>query len=151
MFSRKIGEMAECIEQEPRLRKIVEFVNDNDLVKMKAGHYVIDGMELYMNIDEYRTQPFEQRKYEAHEEYVDVQCILSGQESIFIEHVRDLRVKDSYDPERDIAFLEDGKKPVRFDLHEGDFMVIYPGEAHKPCVVLEQECEVKKAVFKIKV
>lgn len=149
MIYGQLDNLEQYVEKEARLQAVVEFLTQNDLQSLPVGRCDINGSLLYVNIDEYTTQPFEERNYEIHREYIDVQCILEGQESIFIEDREDLQVKIPYDRERDIAFLEDGSNAREVKMYAKDFLVIYPQEAHKPCVHLEQSCHVRKAVFKI--
>lgn len=138
------------LNKEPILNYVSKFVKENDLNSLSAGSYEIDGRKVYVNIDEYETQPFGERSYEAHEKYVDVQLIIQGQESIYIDEKKDLKIKTEYSDEKDIAFYEDGNNGQNVELTENEFLVIYPSEAHKPCVMCGDKCQVKKAVFKIR-
>lgn len=149
MIYGQLDKLEEYISEESGLSAVVSFLKENDLIALSVGRHEINGKFLYVNIDEYDTQLFKDRNYEIHQQYIDVQCILDGQESIYIEKGINLEEKVSYDAEKDIVFLQDGMDAVEVKMHANDFLVIYPEEAHKPCVQLEQPCHVKKAVFKI--
>lgn len=149
MIYGQIDKIGQYVEKEARLKGVVEFLLQNDLLNLPTGRHDINGQLLYVNIDEYTTQPFADRSYEIHQRYIDVQCILEGQESIFIEAEEGLQTKTPYDHDHDIAFLEDGINTTEVKMHANDFLVIYPKEAHKPCVQSDQSEYVKKAVFKI--
>jgi biofilm protein TabA len=49
--------------------------------------------------------------------------------------------------EKDIAFLPEQEKTVI--LNEGDFVVFYPGEVHKPLCAVGAPAKVRKAVVKM--
>lgn len=149
MIYGQLDKLKEYVKDETSLHAVVSFLENSDLKSLEVGRHNIIGQSLYVNIDEYETQLFEERNYEIHRKYIDVQCILEGQESIFIEDGAKLQNKITYDAEKDVAFLEDGENVVEVKMHANDFLVIYPHEAHKPCVQLEQSCHVRKAVFKI--
>ena len=51
--------------------------------------------------------------------------------------------------ERDIAFLSAGEQEKTGILNEGDFVVFYPGEVHKPLCAVGEPAKVRKAVVKI--
>ena len=60
-------------------------------------------------------------------------------------------ITDEYE-QSDIAFLKNTDADVSFVYKEGDFAVIYPNEAHRPCVAPDSKngVKVRKAVVKIK-
>lgn len=150
MIKGNIDVIDTLVDKEPVLSYVSKFIKENDLNTLSTGSYEIDGKKVYVNIDEYETCPYAERNYEAHEKYVDVQMIIQGKESIYIDDKKDLEIKTEYSDEKDIAFYKDGNNGQNVELAEKEFLVIYPSEAHKPCVMLEEKCRVKKAVFKIK-
>jgi YhcH/YjgK/YiaL family protein len=42
-----------------------------------------------------------------------------------------LRVKEAYDPSKDIKYYHDGETYNQFKLNEGYFVIYYPDDAHK--------------------
>ena len=53
--------------------------------------------------------------------------------------------------EKDIAFLAEGQQEKTVILNEGDFVVFYPGEVHKPLCAVGAPALVRKAVVKMQV
>ena len=51
--------------------------------------------------------------------------------------------------EKDIAFLPAGEQEKTVILNEGDFVVFYPGEVHKPLCAVDEPAKVRKAVVKM--
>ena len=58
-------------------------------------------------------------------------------------------VKD-YVQEDDFLPME-GKKNGSVVLREGDFLICYPGDAHRTAVAVEGSKKIKKAIFKVRI
>ncbi|MBR2299712.1 MAG: YhcH/YjgK/YiaL family protein [Alphaproteobacteria bacterium] len=106
--------------------------------------------KMYANAEVYNSRA--EGPYESHERFIDVQCVLEGQEEIELCPVDKLSVTEEYDATRDIAFY-DGKTPCtdKVILKAGECCIIVPGMGHKPCMDSEGKHFVKKVVFKIPV
>lgn len=110
-------------------------------------HVINDNV--YANVQEYNTK--EIGYFEAHKNYIDIQILLKGEEIIEYTSVENLKVKDEYDPQKDIAFYFDTNNTVMpIKLEKGLFTVLYPHEAHKPQMIYNELQNVKKVVVKIK-
>jgi len=112
--------------------------------------YEIQGDDIYAIIASYNTK--EPHKFEAHLEYVDIQCLLEGQELIESTILNELTVDVPYDSEKDVAFYlkTDSLKTVSH-LLPGIFIAFFPHDAHMPGVSVGDSPEfVKKIVVKIK-
>ena len=55
------------------------------------------------------------------------------------------------DEEKDVEFYNDGEKKTEFTFKAGEFMVLYPHDAHKPSMAIGEPLPIKKLVFKIRV
>ena len=51
--------------------------------------------------------------------------------------------------DKDIAFLPQGEQEKTVVLQEGDFVVFYPGEVHKPLCAVGENAKVRKVVVKM--
>lgn len=103
----------------------------------------------YVNIESYSTQCRAERRFEAHQKYIDVQYMISGNEIITICPVEELECVEQYDAKKDIAFFRNEPKGIDFILSENDFLIFRPGEAHMPCICICEQKPVRKAVVKI--
>jgi biofilm protein TabA len=112
--------------------------------------YEVQGDDIYAIVASYNTQ--EPHKFEAHREYVDIQCLLEGQEVIESTALNGLIVDTSYDPENDVAlYVNKDSRKVISHLMPGIFIVFFPHDAHMPGVsVGDSPAFVKKVVVKIK-
>lgn len=106
--------------------------------------------KMFCNAEWYDTRA--KGPYESHEKFIDVQCVVAGQEEIELCPVDRLTVTEAYDPSRDIAFY-DGETTCteKVVLNAGECCVIRPGMGHKPCMDNEGKHFVRKVVFKIPV
>lgn len=120
---------------------------DNDTEK---GRITIDGENIFINFSEYTNKNVKDCPYESHRKYIDIQFVISGREFIDICPAEGLKVTEDRLETDDIAFFENGDAFSRADLTEGTFVVIFPEEAHRPCVAPDGVgVMVKKAVAKI--
>lgn len=98
-----------------------------------AGRYEIDGDRLYAMVQSYNLHPVRPEKLEIHRNYVDIQLLLAGRETIVYRPVDGLPVTAEYDAVRDIAFYHlDEKGSVAIPLEPGNFALFFPEEGHLP-------------------
>ena len=129
----------------------VKFINSLNK-NIQLGRYELEN-GVFANVEKYETKLIEKAKFEAHNDYVDIQILLQGNENIFITDKNILTVSAPYDKDRDICFYSDklnSSMSVRLD--SSNFVVIFPHEAHAPQVSINEiPEEVLKVVVKIPV
>ena len=54
------------------IQKALDWLKDKDLASMEVGTYEIEGRDIYAMVQEVTTQPFEKRRAEKHELYLDI-------------------------------------------------------------------------------
>ncbi len=97
----------------------------------------------------YETLPDEECFFEAHEKFLDIHMMLSGSERVEISDPRDL-CQTKAEPENDFwAYQGPGRHSLV--LSPGDFLVVFPSDAHKIKMTAPVPATVTKAVFKIKI
>ena len=130
-----------------KFKKVSEFLESNDLSNMTAGSYEIDGRDIYVNIDEYKTKAVTDSIPEAHRKYIDIQIVINGHEKIGFANVENGHTELAYDENRDIEFLK--AKCEYIKAYAGRFFIFFPQDLHHPCITDDKQSEIKKAVFKI--
>ena len=95
----------------------------------------------------YMTKPQQECVFEAHERYVDIHFVVSGDEAVGCADRKSMTVTKA-DKERDVWFLEGEGKSVT--LRKGDFMITYPWDAHMPGIMTDKSRLCRKLVVKIK-
>lgn len=63
-----------------KFRKAYKFLRTKDLDALPEGITEIDGKEIFANVQEYSTMPWEECPFEAHDKYFDIQYVVSGKE-----------------------------------------------------------------------
>ncbi len=132
------------------LRQAIEHVKAHVSEETPPGKYDIDGSNVFYMISEDTTEPLAARRAEYHARYLDIQIVLRGQEAMTFSTRPAAGTPDiDWLAERDIAFLSAGEQEKTVILNEGDFVVFYPGEVHKPLCAVGEPAKVRKAVVKI--
>lgn len=128
------------------LYKINEFISTHDMASLEKGKYDL-GDECFVNILE--SNPTTSTRYESHVKYLDIQYIVKGSETILWKYIDEATKTTEYDEVKDRYLLtaENGKP---LTVEEGQFMMLYPTDAHCPGIRANHDF-VKKAVFKIKI
>jgi biofilm protein TabA len=129
-----------------RIRRAFEYLQQTDLRSIPTGRHELDGKNLYVMSQEYMSKLPDQGKWEAHRNYIDLQYITSGIERIGYAHLSRL-VQGDYNPEKDFLALTGIGDFVT--LSAGDFMLLFPEDAHMPGMAVGDPVPVKKVVVKI--
>ncbi len=133
------------------IQKAVEFMKTHDLLSLPAGKTLIDGTDVYVNRSSYIGKNIEDAKIEGHNNYLDIQLVLKGEEGMgYVDSRKEgLKVTTPYDPVKDRANYE-GKVDGIINLRAGFFALVFPHDLHQPCIKVNDEM-VEKAVFKVKI
>ena len=133
--------------------------NREKILSLENGSYDVDYNGIKMNVGKYFTKREEEKFWESHKKYLDVQIMIDGIERVAINDIRNMREK-SFDSERDLIIL-DGDKMFDVIIENGDVLVFFPNDVHKPELDIfnsenEEKCEdnkkiVTKVVFKIEI
>ena len=154
-----------------RFRKAFDFMRRADLDTLPVGRYPIDGSDVYAMVQAADLKESAQVSWEAHRRYVDIQFPLDGIERIDVRFTnsdevgphysaeKDIAVRFTnsdevgphYSAEKDIAFLEE-KPGTRIVVRPGEWLMLFPEDAHRPCVVADEEkTSIRKVVVKVRV
>ncbi len=129
-----------------RVQDAVALIRSGKLDTLDPGrHELPDGA--YVNVFGYQTK--ESGIYEAHRKYIDIHYVLEGSEIIMVADTGSLQVTREYDEEGDAVLGSAQGKG--YPLKKGQFMVVFPEEAHLPGITADAVCQVKKAVVKVPV
>jgi len=131
------------------LRQAIEHVKAHVTADTAKGKYDIDGSRLFYMVSEDMTEPFAERRAEYHARYLDIQIILQGQEGMTFSTQPAGAPETDWLADKDIAFLPEGIAEKTVVLSEGDFVVFYPGEVHKPLCAVGKPAQVRKVVVKL--
>jgi YhcH/YjgK/YiaL family protein len=130
------------------IRRAFEYLENTDLQALEVGRIELDGKNLYVTSQEYTSKLPDQGKWEAHHRYIDLQYIISGTERIGYAPIGRLTMGE-YNPEKDFQALTGSGDFI--SLTAGDFMLLFPEDAHMPGMAITNPAPVKKVVVKIMV
>lgn len=119
--------------------------------EVEIGTYVLSP-RVKAIVSEYKTKEVNEKGYEAHKEYIDIQYLVSGVEKIGYVPLEYLKETKPYNVEKDVAFYEErGVGPQDLLLGNGYFAILYPQDGHMPQLWVDGPMTVKKVVVKVKI
>jgi len=130
-----------------RLEEGLEWLKEQDLANIKPDKYYIDDDKLYANIQEYETKS--DALYEAHKRYIDIQYMIRGNELIGVCSKDKCSSAIPYDSEKDIEFMNCSQKDEWQTLNSGEFLILFPNDAHKPSITPIESDKAKNTVKKV--
>ncbi len=116
------------------------------------GRHEIDGGDCFALVQTYETKPLEKSLFEAHRKYIDVQFVHSGRETILWAPLAAMREETmAFDVTKDATLWKLVPDVTPLHMNAGQFAILYPQDAHAPCVVWEKPEQVFKVVVKVAV
>ncbi len=114
------------------------------------GRYELQGDNIFMNVMTFNTQSPVEKKAELHEQYIDIQLLLNGEERILFGTAGTARQCEEFHHEDDYQLCSAIENEQAIILKPGMFAVFMPGEPGKPGCVVGEPDEIKKVVVKVK-
>ena len=136
----------------PIMARAFELLKDKTILTKPEGQYEIGDEDLYYIIVKSITQPIIERELESHRNYIDLQFVIDGQESIPCENILgpDMKIIKPYKTENDIAIYSLPQHFTSIHLYKGMFALFFPEDAHLPGRILSKPSTIHKVVVKIK-
>lgn len=132
--------------------KAFNFIKKVIIESLPVGSYEIDGKDVYAMVQEYNTKLENEAKNEGHKNYVDIQFVVFGKEMIEVIDISKVNSKVDYNPEKDVQFYFDGVDATKCILCDGEYVILFPHDIHKPGMAIREiQSPVKKVVVKVKV
>ena len=132
----------------PRFAKAFDYISSQDPNMLEPGKYAIDGSEITASVSLKDGVRPEEAKFEAHDQYIDIQVCPSGSEKLGWKTRKDCKdPKGEYNPEKDVTFYNDNPDTY-FHLHQGQFVIFFPEDVHAPMI---GDGPIKKLVIKVKI
>ncbi|WP_346855938.1 YhcH/YjgK/YiaL family protein [uncultured Draconibacterium sp.] len=126
------------------------FLAQTDLTKLAVGKTELDGKNLFVSVDEYTTKDKSETRYEAHQKYIDIQYMISGEEQMGLCTHDKMAVTAAYDEKKDVEFYDyDGGNYLKATPQ--NFVVFFPDDVHRPCIKLNENIPIKKIVVKLSI
>ncbi len=145
-----LGNAARLEQESAGMRKAFDFIRGFVSVPLPDGTYEIEGKDVYAMVQRYDTVAPESMRLETHMKYIDIQMIVSGEEAMGWLPLKSAKPDTPYDADKDVAFYA-GEPSTVFTVHEGEFAVFYPSDAHRPKGWVGMASPVVKIVVKVAV
>jgi biofilm protein TabA len=101
---------------------------------MEVGKYPVEGNLMFAVVQEMDSEPWAQRRPEAHEFHADIQFLVSGEEKIgVLRSPGKLEVTENRMESDDVAFYKITGEESALILKPGMFAVFFPADIHRPC------------------
>lgn len=133
------------------LGKINEYLKNNDLSRFETGKHDIDKDNMFLVINDYKTVKDDERVWEAHRRYIDVHVMIKGKERLGMSFIEDANIKQYHEDSDYVEIPSVNKDISQIILREGEYLVCYPQDVHKTACIVENQEDVRKAIFKVKV
>ncbi len=95
------------------------------------GRHELAGSKLSAIFSSYQTEDPEEKLFEAHRRFIDIQVVLQGRETLYWSPLPSLELREEYSEADDIAFFS-GPAGIAVPLEPGRFTILFPQDAHKP-------------------
>jgi biofilm protein TabA len=116
------------------------------------GRYDIDGDNCFALVQTYNTRPLAQALFEAHRQYIDIQFLQAGRETLLWTPLAALTsVTQPYAADTDIAFFATPPHWTPVNLRAGHFAIFFPADGHAPGLECDGPAEVRKIVIKVRI
>lgn len=136
------------ISLSPGVEIALRYLSSTELTKLEVGRYELD-CGCYAIVQDYETVPREEKRWEAHRKYIDVQFIAGGSELMGYAPCSALKSVEPYDDAKDIEWFEGDGSFVPAEART--FVILYPHDAHMPGVADGSPGPVRKVVVKVPV
>lgn len=102
-------------------------------------------------VSEYETKLENEYGYEAHKRFIDIQCVLKGDENVSCLPIEKLIETKPYSEEVDAAFYKATCQSQVKTIGNGYFAIFYPQDGHMPQLCVDKPQLVKKVVVKVEI
>lgn len=134
-----------------RFAKAFEYLRTVDGTQ-PLGRFDLDGDDCFAIVQTYETKPVEKALFEAHRKYIDVQFIHCGRETILWAPLAAMKEETmAFNEEKDAALWKLVPDVTPLHISGGQFAILYPEDAHAPCVEWGKPEQVFKVVVKVAV
>jgi YhcH/YjgK/YiaL family protein len=132
----------------PGFEKAFRFLRRQPLAQLAEGRHVIDGDNVYATVSEGPGKAPEAAKLEVHDAHIDIQVLITGQETMGWRDRRHCQViHAAYDEQLDMALYDD-QPDVFFTLESEHIVLFFPYDAHAPMI---GDGVIRKIIVKVKI
>ena len=128
-----------------------EFLEKTDLATLPLRKHEIQGDAIFALTMKAPSKTTDEARFESHRDYIDIQCLLSGEEMIGVAPTGQLQGATPYDAAKDLVFYATPGRYHELAIPPGHFAVFFPWEGHMPMCHSGGPHELHKVVIKVRV
>ncbi len=133
----------------PNLDLALERITPEFLAGVGPERVEIKGGDVYATRFTYETIPPEESFFEAHKKFLDIHIMVEGSEGVEVSPPESLTEFDRAEANDFYAYRGEGD--YKLTLSPGDFLVVFPGDAHRIKMQTGNPETVSKVVFKVRI
>ena len=133
----------------PNLDLALAHITPEFLANVGSERVELKGGDVYATRFTYETVPEEESFFEAHKKFLDIHIMVDGSEGVEIAPPEALQEFDRVEDNDFYAYR--GPARCRLNLSPGDFLVVFPNDAHRIKMQLDRPETVSKVVFKVRI
>ena len=133
----------------PNLDLALEHITPDFLSRVGSERVELKGGDVYATRFAYETLPAEEAFCEAHRNFLDIHIMVDGSAGVEIAPPESLTEFDRVEANDFYAYRGEGD--YKLALSPGDFLVVFPNDAHRIKMCLERPAPVSKVVFKVRI
>ena len=145
MIYASLSEAGRYLGIHPRLDRALGLLTTDYLDAVPTERREIEGAALYVTRFDVQTTADETRLFEYHRSYLDIFAVVAGRERVDIAAPGALAVSEHSGDYWGGA----GTAEQAVLLTPGHFLVLFPGDAHRPGMAVTEPENVSRVVFKI--
>lgn len=143
-----LDNLGQIVGLNPLFKVVADFLRDNDLNALEPGKHLIQGDDVFVNVQMAKGKTPQEAVLETHRKMIDIQIPISGEETFGYLPACELPQLE-YNEEKDITKFPGVASQSFVTAKKGMFVVFFPQDGHAPCI--SDEPEIKKAIFKVAV
>lgn len=132
-----------------KIAKGLAILKEMDFCKQEDGKYEVNDNLFYI-VQRYKSKPFAECRLEAHRKHIDIQYLVAGDEFIGYAPFEGLKIKQKYEDKKDVGFYKVPDKISMVELMAGMFCILFPHDAHMPCIQFDGPMDILKVVVKVR-
>ena len=132
----------------PLMPRLFEWLEQTDVLTLPLGIHEIEGRDLFINNQAPELFTKENAPIEVHKNYIDVQVLLEGAETMGWKPLEEITTwRGEYDEAKDVRF-SDERCDHFVTLKAGELTVFYPEDGHAPAI---GDAPIRKFIAKLKI
>ena len=133
----------------PYFETALRYLTETDFTGMEPGKYDVDSDNVFAFVQKYVTVPAEENNAEGHEQYADIQFLVSGRERMGYCPIHAAVRTGEKIPEADLFFYQ----PLNqfLNMEPNTFAILWPQDIHEPRCIWDEPADVLKIVVKVKI